>query len=74
MAAHGEVFGAPMMDPKTLEKMGVRLEYALDDDGELVYRIAGGLTYAQARELVAYVNSEGNYDEFVFRPAWPDEV
>jgi hypothetical protein len=34
----------------------------------------GAESVAQMRESAAFANAEGNYHEFVFRPAWPDEV
>lgn len=33
-----------------------------------------GMSFAEVRARVEQVNSEGNYHEFVCRPAWPDEA
>lgn len=74
VSAHSEVFSGAMMDPDELEKLGCKVERRVGEDDEVEFRIVGPLSFAAARAIVDLVNGEGNYDEFFFRPAWPDEV
>jgi len=70
--AHSEVFGGCYSEEFT-ESLGIKVrtvDAGTDDEHE---ELAEPLTLDQARRIVTYVNSEGNYVEFIFRPAWPDE-
>lgn len=71
--AHGEVFCGAYSEGFA-EKIGIELHSEFDSKlKETVYSLAKPLTLEQAVKIVEHVNAEGNYHEFIMRPAWPYE-
>ncbi len=74
VAVFPEIFNGSY-DEEFLESLGLKVREVQGDlDEEVTYELAEPLTVSQARRIVDYVNAEGNYNEFVLRPAWDEEV
>jgi len=74
ITAHDDIFLGGGYDPAFFASIGVAVETFKDDDGELSVAVTEPVSLLQALAIAAYVNSEGNFDEFVLRPAWPFEA